>query len=142
MSTNDRTLHVNDFPIVPADLEVAQLPASGLESLQSRSRMKPTTPDYAAAWASIKDDIYVSQSEGQSRTSEDQIDSIEPGVRLLELSAAYRAAHALHVEAVAAENAAYKAGGLHPGFVEATEAAESALDFARNALLSAALDIT
>ena len=67
-------------------------------------------------------------------------DKIEAADALLSLSTRYREAHALHVEAVAAENAAYKANVKAP--IKATDAARDAMEAAKQALLSAALDIT
>ncbi len=67
-------------------------------------------------------------------------DKLEASDALLSLSARYREAHALHVEAVAAENAAYRANVKAP--IKATDAARSAMEAAKQALLSAALDIT
>jgi len=102
-------------------------------------------PDYAAAWVAIKDDVYVAFSEGQNQSSSGETALIEPGIRLLELSAAYRAAHAAYNEAL---TAALK-GQCSP-LVSATtwrrledeqKAAESAMNAAREALLSAALAV-
>jgi hypothetical protein len=78
-----------------------------------------------SAWASIKNDVSVSYSEGQSRTGDAQIALIEPGIRLLELAAAYREAHATFEAALEGEH-------MEP--LRAMEAVQ-------NALLSAALDI-
>lgn len=93
------------------------------------------------AWANIKVEAsLVTNTHGERVVSNAEIALIEPGIRLLELSARYRAAHAAHVEAVAAENAAYKANVKAP--IAATDAARSAMEAAKQALLSAALDIT
>ncbi len=48
-------------------------------------------PDYAAAWTSIR---YNARGADTENTVAPDLALIEPGIRLLELSAAYRAAHA------------------------------------------------
>lgn len=95
-----------------------------------------TLPNPSHAWAAVRE----AAESGSREVDDDQIVLIEAGIRPLELSAAYREAHALHVEAVAAENAAYKANVKAP--IKATDAARDAMEIAKQALLSAALDIT
>lgn len=100
----------------------------------------PYTTALYAAWATIKAAAESVTSDSGSRDVDDaQIATIEPGIRLLELSAVYREAHAAHVAAVEAENAAYRANTPAP--IKATDAARSAMEAAKQALLSAALDI-
>lgn len=95
----------------------------------------PTQP-LRHAWAVVK---YNAQSGDTENTGDAALALIEPGIRLLELSAAYRAAHATYVEAVASERAAYLVSTNDPGLASA---ACTALAAAKQALLSAALDIT
>ena len=106
----------------------------------------PTTPAYVAAClpdrlrsAACLDrvhfDVPTDEQELVSVLNE-AADKLEAADALLSLSAAYREAHAAHVEAVAAENAAYKANVKAP-----TDAARSAMEYAKQAL-SAALDIS
>jgi len=104
----------------------------------------PTEPlsPYAAAWESIKDDIVTAFGEGQSATTDAQVALIEPGVRLLELSAAYREAHAAHVAARQATEASTGPREVWHALNAAADTAQSAMEAAKQALLSAALDIT
>jgi len=74
------------------------------------------------AWAAVRE----AADSGSREVDDEQLDSIEPGIRLLELSAAYRAAHAAFEAAPEGEH-------LEP---------LRAMNAARDALLSAALDIT
>lgn len=104
--------------------------------------MPTETPNYAAAWTAIKDDVYVAFSEGQSRSSSTDTALIEPGIRLLELSARYREARALHVEAVAACEASPGPRAVWQVLHAKIIAAESDMEAAKHALLSAALAIT
>lgn len=105
--------------------------------------MAEVTPIQAVrhAWAAVRE----AADSGSREVDDEQLDSIEPGIRLLELSAAYRAAHAAYNEAL---TAALK-GQCSP-LVSATtwrrledeqKAAESAMNAAREALLSAALAV-
>lgn len=94
---------------------------------------QPIAPDYAAAWDRLSD--VVASEMGPVP----DLALIEPGIRILELAAAYREAHATYVEAVASERAAYLVSTNDPGLASA---ACTALAAAKQALLCAALDIT
>ena len=110
-----------------------------------------TTPEAAYAAACLPDRLrsaaHLDRVHFDVPTDEQELVSvlheaankIEAADALLNLSARYREAHAAHVEAVAAENAAYKANVKAP--IKATDAARSAMEAAKQALLSAALDI-
>jgi len=88
------------------------------------------------AWAVIK---YNAQSGDTESTGDAALALIEPGICLLELSAAYRAAHAAHATAEA-QFTGFPSD--EPGAWDKARAAQSVMEAAKQALLSAALDIT
>lgn len=104
-----------------------------------------TTPAYAAACLPDRLRCYAAtlvfsghHEQGEFTTLvREAANKLEAADALLSLSARYRAAHAAHVEAVAAENAAYKANVKAP--IAATDAARSVMESAKQALLSAVI---
>lgn len=59
--------------------------------------MADVTTPIRHAWATVRE----AAESGSREVDDEQLDSIEPGVRLLELSAAYRAAFEEHTSAQA-----------------------------------------
>ena len=98
----------------------------------------PTQP-LRHAWAVVK---YNAQSGDTENPGDAALALIEPGIRLLELSARYREARALHVEAVAACEASPGPRAVWQVLHAKIIAAESDMEAAKHALLSAALAIT
>lgn len=96
-----------------------------------------TTP-IRHAWATVRE----AAESGSREVDDEQLDSIEPGIRLLELSAAYRAAFEEHTSAQAE---AMIAINKHRVVWERADtrfkAAEDAMRVAQSNLLSAALGI-
>jgi len=99
------------------------------------------TSHITAAWTNIKTEAETAFDEnGERIVSDAQIALVEPGVKLLELSLIYHEAHQEWFEAqTLAEEALGKPRHIWAHAKARLDAAKSALELAKNHLLSAAI---